>query len=104
MEQALDDLAGRLAGLTRQPADQPDEEVGLTVCREALAAARQGNYGVGAVLLDATGQAVALGRNQVFAPQFRSDLHAEMVTMNAFEMQYANVANLWGYTLISSME
>jgi cytosine deaminase len=103
-KQALDDLAGRLAGLAQQPADEPDEQAGLAVCHEALAAATQGNYGVGALLLDPTGQVVTLGQNQVFAPQFRSDLHAEMVTMNAFEMQHPDVGNLWGYTLISSME
>jgi cytosine deaminase len=102
--EALDHLAARLAGLARQPADQPDEQVGLTVCQEALIAATQGNYGVGAVLLDPTGQVVAQGQNQMFAPRFRSDLHAEMVTMNAFETQHPDVSNLWGYTLISSLE
>ena len=104
IKQALDDLAARLAGLARQPADQTDEKVGLAVCQEALAAATQGNYGVGALLLDPAGQVIAQGQNQVFAPQFRSDLHAEMVTMNAFEMQHPDIVNLWGYTLVSSME
>ena len=57
-------------------------------CAEALAAARAGNYGVGAVLVDPNGEIVERGRNAVFYPHFRSDLHAEMVAMNAFEERH----------------
>jgi tRNA(adenine34) deaminase len=98
------ELSTRLTVLFREPADQLDEQMGLTVCQEALAAATKGNYGVGAVLLDPEGQIVAKGQNQVFTPRFRSDLHAEMVTMNAFELQHPDIGNLWGYTLMCSLE
>jgi len=100
----LDDLSARLAVLSTQPADFPDEQIGLRVCKEALAAAGQGNYGVGAVLLDAEGRIVAHGGNQVFRPSFRSDLHAEMVVLNTFEREYPEIGNLWSYTLVSSLE
>jgi tRNA(Arg) A34 adenosine deaminase TadA len=81
-----------------------DEDYGIVACAEALAAARAGNYGVGAVLVDPNRKIVAQGRNAVFYPYFRSDFHAEMVAMNAFEERHPDVANMRGYTLISSLE
>lgn len=43
------------------------------------------------------------GHNQVFFPRFRSDLHAEMVVVNMFEMMRAD-ESLRGYTLYTSLE
>jgi len=76
----------------------------IVACAEALAAARSGNYGVGAVLVDPKGEILELGRNRVFFPRFRSDLHAEMDTMNAFEERHPEVTNMRGYTLLCSLE
>jgi cytosine deaminase len=101
---ALDDLSARLGALSMRPTDDADEAIGLVVCREALTAARQGNYGVGAVLLDPDGQVVGRGGNQVFQPYFRSDRHAEMVVMTAFERRHPEVGNLSGHTLMCSLE
>jgi tRNA(Arg) A34 adenosine deaminase TadA len=44
----------------------------------------EGNYGVGVALIRDE-IVVKIGRNQVFTPHFRSDLHAEMSVLNAYE-------------------
>jgi cytosine deaminase len=59
---------------------------------------------VGAVLVDPHGTVVACGQNTVFAPRFRSDLHAEMVVMNTFEEQHPEVDSMRGYMLLCSLE
>jgi cytosine deaminase len=100
----LQDLEALLAGMTAEHTLHRDQPLGLIACREALAAARQGNYGVGAVLVDPHGTVVAHGQNAVFAPRFRSDLHAEMMVMNLFEEQHPEVDTMRGYTLLCSLE
>ena len=100
----LRDLHARLARVSTEGAPHQDEALGILACREALAAAEVGNYGVGAVLVDPQGQVVEQGRNAVFVPRFRSDLHAEMVVMNAFEERYPATDNMRGYTLVCSLE
>ena len=65
---------------------------------------RVGNYGVGAVLVDPAGQVIERAQNQAFVPAFRSDLHAEMAVMNAFERRFPDAENMRGYTLVSSLE
>jgi cytosine deaminase len=59
---------------------------------------------VGAVLIDPSGTVIAYGQNTVFSPHFRSDLHAEMVVMNAFEERHPEVDTMRGYTLLCSLE
>lgn len=81
-----------------------DQRLGIEACREALRAAQEGNYGVGAVLTDHSGQIVERGHNQAFQPRFRSDLHAEMVVMNAFEDRWPESTDMRGYSLICSLE
>jgi tRNA(Arg) A34 adenosine deaminase TadA len=81
-----------------------DHRLGLIACEEALGAARAGNYGVGAVLVDPSGEIAARGGNQAFFPRFRSDLHAEMVVMNAFEERYPQSTDMRGYSLFCSLE
>jgi tRNA(Arg) A34 adenosine deaminase TadA len=81
-----------------------DEFYGIEACREALHAALEGNYGVGAVLVDPSGDIVERGHNQAFQPRFRSDLHAEMVVINAFEDQLPGSTDMRGYSLICSLE
>src|SRR5215831_5781470 len=100
----LKDLENNFAHLSAKRTHHRDQDLGIMACAEALAAARAGNYGVGAVLVDPNGEIVERGRNAVFYPHFRSDLHAEMVAMNAFEERHPDVDNMRGYTLICSLE
>jgi tRNA(Arg) A34 adenosine deaminase TadA len=100
----LTDLETRFAHLSVARTPHRDQDLGIAACAQALAAARAGNYGVGAVLVDPSGEIVEHGRNTVFYPIFRSDLHAEMVAMNAFEERHPDVGNMRGYTLLSSLE
>jgi tRNA(adenine34) deaminase len=81
-----------------------DESLSVIACQQALEAVVQGNYGVGCVLVDPGGQVVELGHNQVFTPYFRSDRHAEMVVMDAFEDHYQDVEDMSGYVLLSTLE
>lgn len=62
-----------------------DEEVGLRCCELALSALLSGNYGVGAVLLDAEGQTLIEEKNTVFSTQFCSSAHAEMRVIDQYE-------------------
>ncbi len=82
----------------------PDERLSVIACQQALDAVEQGNYGVGCVLVDPAGQVVEQGHNQVFTPYFRSDRHAEMVVMNAFEDHYQGIEDMSGYMLLSTLE
>jgi tRNA(adenine34) deaminase len=66
-------------------ADTNEHDKFILIClHEAVAALEEGNYGVGAALIR-DNVVLKLGRNQVFAPHFRSDLHAEMAVLNAYE-------------------
>jgi len=89
---------------SREAGGNRDQQVGLVACEEALGAARAGNYGVGAVLVDPSGEIAVRGRNQAFYPRFRSDLHAEMVVMNAFEDRHPLSKDMSGYSLVCSLE
>ena len=97
-------LEDRLAELCAAHTDHGDQEIGLLACREALGAAERGNYGVGAVLIDPQGDVIERGQNEAFYPNFRSERHAEMVVMNAFEARCPQLDNMRGYTLVSSLE
>lgn len=101
---SIDDLERRLKRLHAQPARHADQKLGLAACEEALEAARSGNYGVGAVLVDPEGRVVERGRNRAFYPRFRSDQHAEMDAMNAFEDRRQPTGDMRGYTLVVSLE
>ena len=69
----LQDLEARLACEAAERTPHQDQPLGLVACQEALTAARRGNYGVGAVLVDPYGTVVAQGQNAVFYPRFRSE-------------------------------
>ena len=84
--------------------DFPHDTFILITVREALAAAKEGNFGVGAALVNQEGKIVQSGHNHVFHPYFRSDLHAEMVVMTEFEKRFRDVRSMKGYTLYSSLE
>jgi tRNA(Arg) A34 adenosine deaminase TadA len=71
---------------------------------EAIEAAKEGNFGVGAVIVDPGGQIVMGGHNHVFNPHFRSDIHAEMDVMSKFEDAFTEVASMRNYMLFTSLE
>jgi tRNA(Arg) A34 adenosine deaminase TadA len=82
----------------------PDDRYVIETLREALTAAAEGNYGVGAVIVDRDGDIVAAGHNKVFNPYFRSDQHAEMVAASLFEDVHPDVDDMQGFRLYSSLE
>lgn len=88
-----------------KPSNKHDEYVKEAVL-EAVKAAEEGNFGVGAIMVDnKTGEIVLRGRNKVFSDS-RSDLHAEMDVMNKFEALYGKNSrkNIGNYTLYTSLE
>ncbi|MBI4336766.1 MAG: nucleoside deaminase [Chloroflexi bacterium] len=97
-------LAQQVELLTPDP-QYPHDTYVIEALREAIASAKEGNFGVGAVLVDPSGSIIERGRNRVFYPQFRSDLHAEMDLMTRVEKQ-AGSASRWpsGLALFSSLE
>lgn len=74
------------------------------VCILALEAGSTGSFGVGCLLINEVGDVILTGRNEVFTPYFRSDRHAEMVVMNAFEDHYQEKPTMEGYILYTSLE
>ncbi len=66
--------------------DHPDDPFVVITLREAVAAIREGNGGIGACLVDErTGRIVERGHNRQYEPYFRSDLHAEMDLITRYE-------------------
>jgi tRNA(Arg) A34 adenosine deaminase TadA len=59
----LPDLEAKFAHASTERTHHRDQHLGIVACREALAAARAGNYGVGAVLVDPSGSILEQGRN-----------------------------------------
>lgn len=101
--ETLDRLDRALRGYTPDPRYPDDRYVQIAI-DEALAAAREGNGGIGALLVDPDGQVVERAHNQVLAPYFRSDLHAEMTVMTRFEDRVQARCQLKDYTLFTSLE
>ena len=85
-------LARALAGYAPDTAAYPDDAYGKLACEEALAASGKGNYGVGAVLVDAGGAVVLRAQNRAFMPRFASEGHAEMVLVSALEAERPELA------------
>lgn len=81
----------------------PDDSLATACIWEAIAAVEEGNFGAGCVITNRFGAVIASGHNQVFCPKFRSDAHAEMVTMDAFE-KTRDLESMRGYTLFASLE
>jgi tRNA(adenine34) deaminase len=80
------------------------ESYAIRACRLAVDAVECGSYGVGAILLDAEGRVVVEGHNRVRAERFRSDLHAEMVVLNAYEALELPRERARDLTLVTSLE
>lgn len=70
----------------------------------ALQSVDSGNFGVGCILIDLSGNVIIHGHNEVFNPYFRSDRHAEMVVMDRFEDTHRDLSDLAGFTLYTSLE
>ncbi|MEM5536423.1 nucleoside deaminase [Neptuniibacter pectenicola] len=73
-------------------------------CELALRALEQGNYGVGAVLVDRDSNLLVEAGNQVFSEGFDSSAHAEMRVIDQFERMYPNYPDRKGLQLITSLE
>ena len=84
--------------------EYPDDPYAWLTDILALKSVDSGNYGVGSILVEADGKLAAIGHNLTFSPYFRSDLHAEMVTVNSFEDENPQITTLKEYTLYTSME
>ena len=98
------DLERTLTSIGERSTNHADQAFALHACREAITAVYEGNYGVGAVLIDPSGRIAERGHNVAFEPSFRSDLHAEMVVMNAFEARLPETGSMAGYVLMCSLE
>ena len=75
---AIDELEQKIKNFSPDPKHQHDRYV-LASIQEAIEAAKEGNFGVGAVIVDPDGEVAVGGHNHVFKPHFRSDIHAEMM-------------------------
>lgn len=100
----LDELERRVDCFNPDP-QYRDDQFALVALKEAIAAAREGNYGIGACLARADGEIVQRGQNRVFMPYFRSDLHAEMDVLTRYEEQVrAQGSEVEGLVLYTSVE
>jgi cytosine deaminase len=101
-QETLARLEKRINAFVPHPAFRDDSYL-IVALKEAFIAVQEGNGGVGAVLANEQGQIVVRGRNRMFYPYFRSDLHAEMDVLTRFEENYKD-KTLNGYTLYSTLE
>jgi len=99
----LEQLKSRIDELVPDKNYSHDQFVIITL-QEAIRAALEGNFGVGAVLIRNRKQIVQRGHNRVFSPHFRSDMHAEMDVITKFEEGHKDIESMDGYTLFSSVE
>lgn len=99
----LDNLRLRVAAFRVEYENSPDKWPFLC-CELALSALEEGNYGVGAVLVDSNGQVLSQSSNQVFSPRFDSSAHAEMKVLDDFEANYPDYAHRESLTLYVSLE
>jgi tRNA(Arg) A34 adenosine deaminase TadA len=100
---AVDELEQKIKNFSPDPEHKHDRYV-LASIQEAIEAAKEGNFGVGAVIVDPDGEIKMGGHNHVFTPHFRSDIHAEMDAMNKFEDKFTEVASMRNYILVTSLE
>jgi tRNA(adenine34) deaminase len=99
----VEELEQALQAYTLNPRLPHDRFVAVAVA-EAIAAAREGNGGIGALLVDPHGEVVLRAHNQALAPYFRSDMHAEMSVLTRFEDQVQQRMQLKDYALFTSLE
>ena len=99
----LDNLRLRVAAFRVEYENSPDKWPFLC-CELALSALEEGNYGVGAVLVDQYGKVLSQSANQVFSPRFDSSAHAEMKVLDDFEANYPDYSGRELLTLYVSLE
>ncbi|MFY0677723.1 MAG: nucleoside deaminase [Neptuniibacter sp.] len=99
----LDNLRLRVAAFRVEYENSPDKWPFLC-CELALSALEEGNYGVGAVLVDQYGEVLSQSANQVFSPRFDSSAHAEMKVLDDFESNYPDYTQRESLTLYVSLE
>jgi len=99
----LEQLKARIDQLVPDE-NYPHDAFVIITLQEAITAAMEGNFGVGAVLIRNRKEIVQRGHNRVFSPHFRSDMHAEMDVMTRFEERHKKIERMDGYTLFSSLE
>jgi len=102
-QDSLEMVEQRLRAMRPDPENAHDAYV-MAAIEEAILAVKEGNFGVGAVMVDPSGAIVQRGHNRVFAPYFRSDLHAEMDVLTRFEERFKDQTSMAGYTLVTSLE
>ena len=102
VKEPLEQLRSRIDKLAPDKSYPHDAFIIVTL-HEAIEAALEGNFGVGAVLVNRK-KTVQRGHNRVFSPYFRSDMHAEMDVMTRFEERHKQVESMSSYTLFSSLE
>jgi tRNA(Arg) A34 adenosine deaminase TadA len=87
----------------------PDDNYARESNLQALKSVQEGGYGIGAVLIDASGRIIERAHNDQIQ-KHRSDLHGEMALLTAFEEspQFKKYANNYvykpGLTVFSSAE
>lgn len=81
-----------------------DEKMGLRCCQLALKALQSDNYGVAAVLLDASGDVLVEAYNQVFSEGYCSAGHAEMRVIDAYEAGFRDQYPAGQLKLLVSLE
>ena len=84
-------------------AEQRDDIWARLCCEQALLAASENNYGVGAVLVNQRNELICDARNQVFQQSYQSQRHAEMELLNRLETEFAHL-NRRELTLYVSLE
>ena len=102
-QDSLAELEKKVKALVPDP-NYPDDSFIIITLQEAIAAAKEGNFAVGAVLVGEDGEIVERGHNRVFNPRFRSDLHAEMDVMTRFEERFPENKSMKGFILYTSLE
>jgi cytosine deaminase len=102
IKKPLDEIKARIDKLVPDK-NYPHDAFVIITLQEAIEAALEGNFGVGAVLINRN-KIVQRGHNRVFSPHFRSDMHAEMDVMTKFEERHKKIERMGGYTLFSSLE
>ena len=102
---SLDELEKRVALFKPDPSYRDDKSA-LVTLQEAVTAAKEGNYGIGACLVnETTGEVVQRGHNRIFSPYYRSDLHAEMDTLTGYEQRvHAKSPKMEKLALYTSLE
>lgn len=102
-QKLLNELERKVKSFIPNP-EYPHDKFIIITLHEAVAAVKEGNFGVGAVLIRKNGEIIQRGHNHLFKPYFRSDLHAEMDVMTKFEERFKDIENLEEFILFSSLE